>query len=469
MGRNRKNRAPEIIENLEITDFGGQGKSLSKNEGQIVFVPFGMPGDIGDVMVTKKKKNFKEARWINLKVASELRQTPKCSHFGTCGGCKWQHVPYSFQERFKGEQVASAFEHSKIITYPDPEPTIGSKNIFEYRNKLEFTFSSSKWLTQEEIESEKELERSGLGFHIPGRFDKVLDIVSCKLQEETQNKIRNWVRNYAISKGLSFYNLRDHEGFLRTLMVRNNRQGEWMVVFQFGLNDELLINSLLNALSENFNQIKSLHYTINTKKNDSWYDLDIKLFKGLPYLEESVNGLRFKIRPKSFFQTNSDQAEVLYQIVAEKAKLTGKETVFDLYSGTGTIGLFLADKAKEIIGVETVPDAVEDAIENAKLNGIDNATFHCSDAKDFMKHLAEKGQSIDVLITDPPREGMHPDVVQAIMELKPAKIIYVSCKPPTQIRDLEILQEAYSIDFVQPVDMFPHTHHVENVVELNLK
>ena len=466
----RKRPLP-LISELEITGAAAEGKAIGKHEDRIVFVPFAVPGDIVEAQVFKKKKNFFEARITKLIKASPDRIEPICSHFGVCGGCKWQNLSYENQLTFKQRQVEDNLTRIGKIELPEIAPILGSSKSTFYRNKLEYTFSYSRWVTQEEIQNESEIEeRRGVGFHIPGMFDKVLDVDTCYLQSEDSNLIRNFVRSFGFEHNLSFYNVREHEGLLRNLIIRNSNRNDLMVIMSFGADEKENILLLMNALKENFPQITSLNYVVNTKMNDTLYDQDIICFDGSDHMIEEMEGLNFKIGPKSFFQTNSSQALELYRITREFAELASNDIVYDLYTGTGTIANFIAKSVSKVVGIESVPEAIEDAKVNSELNGISNTTFV---AGDMMKILDEEFIQANgfpsVIITDPPRAGMHEKVTQQILNSGAKMIIYVSCNPATQARDLAILDEKYKVTKVQPVDMFPHTHHVENVVQLKLK
>jgi 23S rRNA (uracil1939-C5)-methyltransferase len=460
------------IENLEIIDASGEGKAVGKKEGLTVFVPFAVPGDIVDVEVFKKKKGYAEARILNIKTHSPHRIAPQCAHFGLCGGCKWQILDYETQLKYKQKQVEDCFRHLGKFEFPPILPIIRSKNQFEYRNKLEYTFSHLRWLDDEDMHlrnAGKSLETRGLGFHIPGKFDKVLNINHCSLQTEPSNEIRNSVRKFAIEHHIDFYNIRNHEGILRNLIIRNNVQNEVMVILSLTeMNEKTKL--LLEFLLQNFPQIRSLYYVINTKLNDSISDLEPVLYAGKPCIMEAMEDLHFKIVPLSFFQTNSLQALELYKVAREFAQITPKDIVYDLYTGIGTIALFVAQQAQKVVGIEYVEAAVEDAKINAKENHIANTVFFAGDMKDvFNANCVKRNGKPDVVITDPPRAGMHPAVIARLLEMEASRIVYISCNPATQARDLTELSKKYTIARVQPVDMFPHTHHVENVVELVIK
>ncbi|MCI6894871.1 MAG: 23S rRNA (uracil(1939)-C(5))-methyltransferase RlmD [Bacteroidales bacterium] len=464
----RKRKDLPIIENVEIVDVAAEGKSLARVDDMVVFVPFGAPGDIVDLKLDKKRKSYGEAHIVAMKKPSEIRVEPFCQHFGVCGGCKWQHIPYEYQLKYKRQQVVDALERIAKVDLPEVMPAMGSANTTHYRNKLEFTFSNKCWLTFEELNSGKEFpDRNALGFHIPGAFDKVLDIKKCWLQEDVSNEIRLFLRGYAIEKGYSFYDLRAQEGLMRTIMIRTTSTGEIMLIVVFGAPEEEAIADVMQALKSKFPQITSLQYVINLKVNDTIADQEVVLYSGREYVEEEMEGLKFRIGPKSFYQTNSQQAYELYKVARRMADLSGDELVYDLYTGTGTIANFVSRKAKKVIGIEYVPEAIEDAKLNSAVNGIDNTEFYAGDMKDILTdEFVEANGRPDVMIVDPPRAGMHEDVVNVILNAEPERIVYVSCNPATQARDLALLDAKYRVTEVQPVDMFPHTHHVENVVKL---
>lgn len=454
------------IERLEIIDIAAEGKSIGKHEGLIVFVPQVIPGDIVDVQVNRKRKNFMEGFVVNFHKYSDKRIKPFCEHFGVCGGCKWQHLPYSEQLKYKQKQVTDSLQRIGKVDVQHVSPIIPSDNQVYYRNKLEYTFSENRWLTDEEVKSKNEVtDRNALGFHIPGRFDRILDVKHCYLQTEPSNAIRIAVKNFAVENKLRFFNQVKQEGFLRTLTIRNTIAGELMVILMFFQEIKKDINALLDYICKEFPQITSLMYVINPKGNDTLNDLDIQLYKGRDYIVEEFENLTFKIGQKSFFQTNSLQAIKLYKIARNFAALTGNETVYDLYSGTGTIALFMARQCKKVIGIEYVPEAIEDAKINARENAVDNALFFAGDIKEVLNEafVKEHGKP-EVMIIDPPRAGMHPKVVQQVITILPDRIVYVSCNPATQARDIQLMSEKYELTKVQPIDMFPHTHHVENVV-----
>ncbi|MFA6581048.1 MAG: 23S rRNA (uracil(1939)-C(5))-methyltransferase RlmD [Paludibacter sp.] len=464
-----KNKKPHpIFENVTITDIAAEGKAITRINDLIVFVPFVVPGDVVDLQVTRKKSNFMEARAIKFHSYSEQRCEAVCQHFGICGGCKWQILPYPEQIRYKQKQVVDNLTRIGKIELPEISPIIGSEKTEFYRNKLEFTFSNKRWRTNEEIAEGKVFETmNAVGFHIPGQFDKVLDIEKCWLQTEDSNEIRNEVRRYALEHELTFFDLRSQEGFLRTLMIRTTSTGELMVIMIFFNEDKEAQDALLQHIADQFPQITSLLYIINSKANDTITDQEVKVFKGNECIYEEMEDLKFKIGPKSFYQTNSEQAYKLYKVARDLAQLTGTELVYDLYTGTGTIANFVAHQARQVIGIEYVPEAIEDAVVNSRLNNIKNTLFYAGDMKNILNAaFIEKHGKPDVIITDPPRAGMHDDVIDAILFAEPERIVYVSCNPATQARDLNLLDSKYKVKVVQPVDMFPHTHHVENVVLL---
>lgn len=460
-----------LLEKVRITDIGAEGNALARVDNLVVFVPMLIPGDVVDIRVVKKRKKYLEGRVIKFHEYSSDRIKPRCIHFGVCGGCKWQHLPYHLQLQYKEKQVRDNLTRIGKIELPDIYPIIGSSKEFLYRNKLEYTFSDKRWLTKEEVDSGNRYENeNALGFHIPGLFDKVLDIKECHLQPEPSNSIKNAARDYALRNNLQFFNLREQKGFLRNLVVRNSLEGKVMVIAVFFQDDALKREGLLDFLASEFPQITSLMYVINSKRNDSLNDQNPVLYKGDNHLVEEMVGLKFRIGPKSFYQTNTEQALQLYRVAKDFAGLTGEETVYDLYTGTGTIANFIAAFASKVIGIEYVEEAVKDAIINSEINNIHNTFFFAGDMKDILseKFLEENGKP-DVIITDPPRAGMHEDVVKTIAKASPGKIVYVSCNPSTQARDILSLSGDYQVTRVQPVDMFPHTHHVENVVLLKRK
>ncbi len=460
-----------ILENVKIEAVAAEGKSLAHVDGTVVFVEFAVPGDIVNVKVTKKKKNYMEGFIVEIVKPSEDRLQPFCEHFGICGGCRWQPLPYDMQLKAKQQQVWDQLVRIGHLEIPDISPILPSDKTKYYRNKLEFTFSNKRWIyNNEDPDSLTDEERLGLGFHVGKFFDKVLDIKHCSLQPDPSNEIRLFIREYAVTHNLEFYNIRENTGFLRNIIVRNNQVGDVMLTVCFAYDDQDKIVPMLDAIAAKFPQIKSLHYVINEKLNDSISDLDCLLYKGEDAIWETMGKLKFKIGPKSFYQTNSEQAYKLYSVAKEFAALTGNEVVYDLYTGTGTIAQFISDKASKVIGIEYVKEAIEDARINAEANGITNCTFFDGDMKDILTadFIKEHGKP-EVMIIDPPRAGMHPDVVKVIMEAAPERIVYVSCNPASQARDLAMMSPMYEITAVQPVDMFPHTMHVENVCALKLK
>ena len=463
-----------LLKDITITGIAAEGKALTRIDDMVVFVPYCVPGDIVDLQVTKKKHSFMEARVERIVKPSEERCEAVCKHYGVCGGCKWPILPYPAQLRYKQQQVTDNLTRIGKVKLPEISPILGSKHIYAYRNKLEFTFADRKWLSWDEIHAAGGLDQIdnsyGLGFHITNCFDKVLDIEECHLMPDINNRIRNGIRRFARDHAMTFYNEHTHQGQLRTLILRANHKGEIMLILSFGepLDDNGF--ALLEWLHSEFPEIVSLQYVVNTKYNDTIGDLDIQVFFGADHIMEEMEGLQFKVGPKSFYQTNTEQAYELYKVARDFAELTGEELVFDLYTGTGTIANFVAKQAKQVIGIEYVPEAIEDAKVNAKLNLLDNTLFFAGDMKDILNEdfIAQYGRP-DVIITDPPRAGMHEDVVKTILFAEPRRIVYVSCNPATQARDLALLDEKYEVTKVQPVDMFPHTQHVENVVQLKLR
>lgn len=466
MGRSRKN-VPLLIE-LEITDVAAEGKAIGRVEDRIVFVQKVVPGDVVDVQVTKKRKNYFEGYPVKFHKYSELRAEPFCEHFGVCGGCKWQHLPYEQQLKYKQNEIVNNLKRIGKVDLPECLPIMQSEKDQFYRNKLEFTFSNKRWLTPEEMEFGEVInDKDGLGFHIPGMFDKVVNIHKCYLQRDPSNEIRDAIREYAKKNNLTFFDLRNQEGFLRTLIIRTSSTGDVMVIVSFFFEDEKARVGLLEYLKNKFPQITSLLYVINSKANDTITDQDIITFSGEDHIYEEMEGLKFRIGPKSFYQTNSQQAYELYKVAREFANLSGDEIVYDLYTGTGTIANFIAKNTNKVIGIEYVPEAIEDAKINAEINCIDNTKFLAGDMKDILTHgLVEQEGVPDVMIVDPPRAGMHADVTQTLLNIAPDKIVYISCNSATQARDINLLDVRYKVTKIQPVDMFPHTHHVENVVLL---
>jgi len=464
----RKNKAQEIIGNVEVLDVADDGKAIGKIGDLVVFISHAIPGDVVDVRVTKKRKKYVESVPVRFSKYSEWRVEPVCSHFAVCGGCKWQDFDYGQQLLFKHKNVSDCLVRIGKLDVPAIPPVIAANPTLFYRNKLEFTFSSNRWLTEEEIQTENDIaSRNALGFHIPGMFDKVFDVDCCYLQPDPSNAIRTAIRDFALQENMPFYDLRNHQGYLRTLVIRTSSMGGVMVIISFHHEDAAMREKLLNFVWKRFSEVTSLMYVINPKQNDSFADLEVNLYKGQPHIMEEIEGLKFKVGPKSFYQTNSHQAYQLYKIIRDFSGLTGRETVYDLYTGTGTIANFLAKKAKKVVGVEYISEAIEDAKYNSNINGIRNTFFYSGDMKDvFTIAFIQKHGTPDVLVLDPPRAGVHTKVIEAIMLAMPQKIIYVSCNPSSQARDLSLMQELYEITAVQPVDMFPHTHHVENVVKL---
>jgi 23S rRNA (uracil1939-C5)-methyltransferase len=464
-----KNKKPlPLLEKIRITGIAAEGKAIAKYNDRIIFVPFVVPGDIVDIQLFRKKNSYAEGKAVYFHEYASQRAEAFCEHYGVCGGCKWQILPYSEQIRYKRQQVVDNLTRIGKIDLPEVLPALGSDKIQFYRNKLEFTFSNKRWMTEEEIQSGVDLEdRNALGFHIPGMFDKVLDIRKCWLQADISNQIRNEIKNFALQNRYSFFDLRNHSGLLRNLIIRTSSTGEVMLTVVFYEDDSEKREVLLNHIAGKFPEITSLLYIINEKANDTITDREVHVFKGKDCIFEEMEGLKFKIGAKSFYQTNSEQAYHLYKVVRGFAGLTGNELVYDLYTGTGTIANFIAKHAKQVIGIEYVPEAVEDALVNSKLNGIKNTLFFAGDMKDLLNAMfLEKHGRPDIIITDPPRAGMHDDVIETILLAEPQKIVYVSCNPATQARDLNLLDCKYKVSRVQPVDMFPHTHHVENVALL---
>ena len=470
----RKKKPLPILENVTITDYAAEGKALARVNDMVVFVPFCVPGDVVDLQVRKKKHSYCEAEVIRFISYSDRRVQPACSHFGVCGGCKWQNIPYDEQLRMKQKQVYEQLTRIGKIELPKFKPILGSVKTFGYRNKLEFGACNKRWLTKEEIAAGTEYtQMNAIGFHITGAFDKILPIEKCWLMDDLQNKIRNEIRDYAYQTGMSFFDLRQQHGLLRDIMVRNSDTGEWMVLIQFHYDeegDEDRAQGLLQHIADTFPEITALLYVNNQKCNDTFNDLRLEVFKGNDYIYEVMDGLKFKVGPKSFYQTNTEQAFHLYSVVEDFAQLKGNELVYDLYTGTGTIANFVSRYAKHVVGIEYVPEAIEDAKVNSKVNGIGNTTFYAGDMKDILTDdFIQANGRPDIVITDPPRAGMHQDVVDTILRTSPNRIVYVSCNPATQARDLSLLDVAYRVVAVQPVDMFPHTPHVENVVLLEKK
>ena len=466
MGRKRKELP--VVENVEITGVAAEGKSIARVDDMVVFIPYGAPGDVVNIKLDKKKRSYAEAHIVDMVKPSPDRVTPACEHFGVCGGCKWQHIPYESQLRYKRDQVVDALTRIAKVEIPEVNPTLGSKETFCYRNKLEYTFSCKCWITFEDLRSGREIaDRNALGFHIPGAFDKVLDIKKCWLQDDLSNRIRLFVRQYALAKGYEFYDIKAQQGLMRTLMVRIASTGEVMLIVVFARPEQEKIDDLMGAIAAEFPEITSLLYVVNQKVNDTIADQEDITYSGRDYINEEMEGLQFRIGPKSFYQTNSLQAYELYKVARRMACLKPDDLVYDLYTGTGTIANFVARQVKKVVGIEYVPEAIADAKLNSEVNGIDNTIFFAGDMKDVLTDgfIAEHGRP-DVMIIDPPRAGMHEDVVNVILNARPERIVYVSCNPATQARDLALMDSLYRVEEVQPVDMFPHTHHVENVVRM---
>lgn len=469
----RKKKELPVLEGVNIDGIAAEGNAIARVDNMVVFVPYGAPGDVATVRLTRKKNSYAEGRIERLEEPSPIRLEPRCDHFGLCGGCRWQHLPYESQLQFKRQQVVDCLDRIAKVPHPEVAPALGSEKIWDYRNKMEYTFSSKLWLTPEQMKSGEIFDdRRAAGFHIPGAFDKVLDIDYCHLQDAgIGNDLRNFIKQFGKENNLTFYDLRANQGLLRTLMIRTASTGDVMALMSFGEDDPKNIKKVMQAIADKFgDRIKSLLYVVNLKANDTFGDLDIHTFRGTPYIIEEMEGLKFRVGPKSFYQTNSDQALRLYSVARELADLKGDELVYDLYTGTGTIANFVARHARKVIGIEYVPEAIEDAKVNSSVNGIDNTLFFAGDMKDVLndEFIAAHGHP-DVMIVDPPRAGMHQDVVDVILRAEPARIVYVSCNPATQARDLQLLDAKYEIIAVQPVDMFPHTAHIENVVALRIR
>lgn len=469
MARNRK--PLPTLEHIAVSGVAAEGNAIVRVEGHpVIFIPFGAPGDIVTVKLDRKKGSWAQGHIVALEQPSELRREPFCEHFGTCGGCRWQHLPYEFQLRCKQQQVVDALERIAKVGLPPVSPIIGSESVTEYRNKMEYTFSNKSWLTPEQLASAETFgNRDAAGFHIPGAFDKVLDINRCHLQEDFSNRVRLAVKALAREKGYTFYDLRNHTGLLRTMMVRTASTGQKMVLMVFGEENREAITDVMEMLRRDFSEITSLLCCVNLKLNDTFADQTIEVWSGEPFIEEAMEDLRFRVGPKSFYQTNSRQAYRLYSVVRDFAALRGDELVYDLYTGTGTIACFLARSARKVVGIEYVPEAISDAKVNAAVNGLtDKTLFFAGDMKDVLtdEFVGAHGRP-EVMVVDPPRAGMHPDVVEVIKRAAPARLVYVSCNPATQARDLALLDSHYRVERVQPVDMFPHTAHVENIVLLS--
>lgn len=478
----RKKKPLPILEHITITDVAAEGKSLARVDDKVIFVPFTVPGDVVDLQITKKKHKYCEARVLRFIEYSNVRAIPRCEHFGICGGCKWQNLPYEEQLKAKQKQVFDQLTRIGKIDLPEFLPILGSVKQFEYRNKLEFGFSNKRWLTNEQVASGETFSNmNAVGFHITGAFDKIYPIEKCHLMDDLHNRLRNAIRDYAFEHELSFYDLRAQHGLLRDMMIRNSNTGEWMLLIQFGKTIDTRNGAdawelteegrdLMQYIADTFPEITSLLWVYNPKCNDTFGDLPVHVFKGNDHIYETMEELRFKVGPKSFYQTNTEQAYHLYCVARDFANLTGNELVYDLYTGTGTIANFVARKAKKVIGIEYVPEAIEDAKVNSEINGIDNTLFYAGDMKDILtEEFISKHGRPDVIITDPPRAGMHEDVVNTILQARPKRIVYVSCNPATQARDLALMDAQYKVAAVRPVDMFPHTPHVENVVLLEVR
>ena len=464
MGKKNK-----IFENVLIETVAAEGKCIARINGLAVFVAGVAPGDVVDLKIIRKKKSFLEGRAVKFHQYSNLRTEPFCEHFGLCGGCKWQHLDYEHQIAAKRQQIIDNFTRIGKLDFPEINPIIPSTETKFYRNKLEFTFSNKRWLSLEEVKSEIAINRNGVGFHIPRQFDKIVDIKKCFLQKDPSNIIRNAIRDFALDNDLSFYSISEFRGLLRNLVIRSSSTDQLMVIMQFGEQNDKGIQKVMEFIKRSFPQIDSLYYVVNLKKNETFHDQELILFDGASFIEEQIDELKYKIGPKSFFQTNTEQAQKLYAKAMEMAKLQGDEIVYDLYTGTGTIANYIAGNAKKVIGIETIKEAIDDARANANLNDISNCTFMVGDIKDTLtKEIFEQNGSPDIIITDPPRAGMHSDVVEKILQAKPNRIIYISCNPATQARDLARITDEYEIEEVQPFDMFPHTHHLENIVSLRI-
>lgn len=463
----RKKKSLPVIEGVEIIDAGAEGKSIARVNDMVVFVTQAVPGDQVDLQITRKKSSFMEGYPVKIHRESSDRVEAFCAYFGVCGGCKWQNMSYAAQLKYKQKQVLDHLTRIGHLDLPEIEPIVEAPETQYYRNKLEFTFSDRKWLTESNADNAGDLDMRGLGFHIPGRFDKIVDIDHCYLQAEPSNSIRNAAKKFALENQYDFQNLKFHKGLLRNIIIRTTSTAETMVVVVFGRDEPEPISRMMDHLASQFPDITSLQYIVNTKVNDSIHDLEVHLWKGREYIEELMEGLRFKIGVKSFYQTNAEQAYRLYDLAREYADFKGDEVVYDLYTGTGTIANFIAKSVRKVVGVEYVPEAIEDAKENSRINGVDNVLFFAGDMKDVLTNdfIRTHGKP-DVIITDPPRSGMHPDVVKTILDASPQKVVYISCNPATQARDLQLMDEHYVVERVRPVDMFPHTHHVENIVLL---
>ncbi|MDA9808382.1 23S rRNA (uracil(1939)-C(5))-methyltransferase RlmD [Flavobacteriales bacterium] len=469
MGKNR--RQPILIENIKIIDTASKGKSVAKHDGRAIFVQGGVPGDVCDITVFKRRKKYWEARIEKIHNYSEKRTEPKCEHFGTCGGCKWQNMKYESQLSFKQNEVLNNLKRIGGIELPPHSEILASENEYFYRNKMEFTFSNKRWLTTEEVQSEVDIpDKDALGFHVPGMFDKVINLNNCYLQQEPSNAIRLSVKKFADKNNLTYFDIRNHHGLLRNLMIRTSSTNDLMVLVQFYENDKKNINLLMEHIKSSFPEITSLLYIINQKANNTMYDQEVICYNGEDHIMQEMDGLHFKIGAKSFFQTNSEQAKVLYRKTKDLANITADDLVYDLYTGTGTIAQYVATSAKKVVGIDSVEEGIKAAYLNAERNNIDNCTFYTGDMKEIFtdEFIAQNGTP-DVIITDPPRDGMHKKVVEQILKIGAKRIIYVSCNSATQARDLSLMDEKYKVSYIQPVDMFPQTHHVENIVVLELK
>ena len=468
--RNNRNRELPILKQVEILNFAAEGKSMAKVNDKVVFVPLTVPGDIVDIQLTRSRTSFSEGKVIHFHKKSELRIEAKCEYFGQCGGCKWQMIDYSKQLELKQNQVLENFKHLGNFDFPEHYPILPSKNIYFYRNKLEFTFSNRKWLTDFDKSLDfNNLNMNGLGFHLPKMFDRILDIDNCYLQPKPSNDIRVSIRDFAIENKISFYSARKQEGYLRNLIIRTASTGDLMVIVIVGFEDNPALELIMKYVSSRFPEITSLMYIVNTNLNDTNNGMNAELYKGKPYILEQMEDIQFKIGPLSFYQTNSDQAFKMYKIAREYAQLKGSEIVYDLYTGTGTIANFIARNAKKVIGIEYVPESIEDARVNSELNNIDNTLFFAGDMAKVLtpEFILENGKA-DIVITDPPRAGMHEKVITQLIEMEAKRIVYISCNPATQARDIDLLKSKYKVTKVQPLDMFPQTHHVENIVLLEL-
>ncbi|WP_026302705.1 23S rRNA (uracil(1939)-C(5))-methyltransferase RlmD [Psychroflexus tropicus] len=468
----RRKNSKKTFEKVEILDAGSKGKGIGRaSDGRVLIIDNVVPGDVVDVSTYKKRKSYYQAKPTQFIELSPKRTEPVCDHFGVCGGCKWQNMAYNHQLFYKEKEVLENLKRIGKVEIESTKPILGSEKTYFYRNKMEFSFSNSRWLTESEISSGKDIQdKNALGFHIPGMWDKILNLNKCHLQEDPSNAIRNKIRDFATKNNIEFFNPREQIGLLRTLMIRTSSTGEYMILIQFYQEDKAKRELLLDFIIEEFPEVTSLQYVINEKGNDTIYDQEVIKYFGQDFIFEEMEGLKFKINAKSFYQTNSDQAYELYKIARSFANLSGEELVYDLYTGTGTIAQFVAKKAKHVVGIEAVPEAIKDAKANARLNCIENTSFFAGDMKKIFttEFIAEHGQP-DVIITDPPREGMHKEVVEQILSVKPKRIVYVSCNSATQARDLELMDHLYKIEISQAVDMFPQTHHVENVVSLSLR